>query len=125
MWAPVIQKPSDATVIEGRPFVSQRPVLVQGLINNLLPSLSQYKANQRQVGPLDLFHHVIIMHKMLNLIVFVDYMVINSQTGVVGWGSAVAGVYNVVIKATNQMGTATTSYTLTVTESYSCTSYTT
>jgi hypothetical protein len=51
-------------------------------------------------------------------------MVINGQTGVVGWSYPIAGVYNIYIRATNQLGSATTNYKLTVTGSYSCNAYT-
>jgi hypothetical protein len=51
-------------------------------------------------------------------------MVINGNTGVVSWSEPVAGVYQIYIRATNQLATAYTSYKLTVTGSYSCIAYT-
>jgi hypothetical protein len=47
-------------------------------------------------------------------------MVINAQTGVVAWSYPIAGVYKITIRATNQMGSRTAFFTLTVTGSYSC-----
>lgn len=47
-------------------------------------------------------------------------MVINSQTGVVAWSDPVAGVYKITIRATNQLGTKSAYFYLTVTGSYSC-----